>query len=259
MALPIAPTFPAAGGQANSQFDQIVSALNNLQQNNASQAQGKGDIPLANQGTFSSVLAAQNAVRRTSWIMSTTEWLSGNPQRGLVWAANPADISWQMAQRSAHSKNLFGTVLHVWPDNGRDTFYDELRLTLNLQSSNILPVRSTTDSNGWVVPPGIANFYDFMQLVDAPKLTSTGRANLVSIQYNSNLFPSLVLLGMFDSSGIKFTDSSSNPNQVNAWSIDFIVYDTAPRLTSMSSGNQSNSTMLQLWLQKQIQGGNLPR
>jgi hypothetical protein len=194
--------------------------------------------------------------------MSTTEWLSGVgpngpiPIRGLAWAANPSDITWTMAQRSAHSKNLFGTVLHVWPDNGRDTFYDELRVTFNLQSSNIMPVQSANSAQGWVASPGIRNFYDFMQLVDAPKLTASGRANLVSVQYNSNLFPQLILLGMFDSSGIRFTDSGSNPNQVNAWSADFIVYDTSPRLSSLSSGTQSNSTLLDLWMQKMVTGSN---
>jgi hypothetical protein len=255
------PAGTSNSNAANAQFQKIVDDLTALQKTStiSSNAGTSGhDIPLANQTSFSSIIAAQNAVNRTAWVMSTTEWLSASPQRGIVWTANPSDITWNMAQRSTHSKNLFGTVMHVWPDNGRDTFFDELRLTLNLQSSNILPVRSKSAASGWVAPPGMGNFYDFMQLVDAPKLTSNGRANLVSIQYNSALFPQLTLLGMFDSSGIRFTDSSATPNQVSSWTADFIVYDTAPRLTSLSSGTQSNSSLLDLWFRQRVTNNAVP-
>ena len=99
-----------------------------------------------------------------------------------------------------------------------------------------------------------------MQIVDAPKLTvgsakQPPRTNLVSIQYHSNLFPNLTLLGMFDSSGIKFTDSSSSPATVMGWSVDFIVYDTVPKLATFS-GQLSNSRLLANWIDDKI--GNKP-
>jgi hypothetical protein len=94
-----------------------------------------------------------------------------------------------------------------------------------------------TRFNGWQPSGGVANFYDFMQLVDAPKLTlgtSTAppRANLVSIQYRSAIFPALTLLGMFDPAGIRFTDTVDN--QINGWSADFVVYDTVPKLSTFN-------------------------
>lgn len=194
----------------------------------------------------------QNGIIRTPWVMSTTEWLSKKPAKALIWGSNPSDISWQMPQRSVHAKNLFGTVLHVWPDTKRGTFFDEIVLTLRLQSGNIIPVIMGTGK--WVASGGLANFYDFMQLVDAPKLTlgTPPRANLVSIQYSSNLFPKLTLIGMFDPSGIQFTDSSAEPNQVMGWTATFVVYDTYPRLSSNTSTDLSNAALLQLWLDERV-------
>jgi hypothetical protein len=262
------------GSGGNEAFAQAVSQLEGLARDNTGQ-QGKGDSDVTQAMAKANRRAAENGVVRTPWVMSTTEWLKEN--KALIWSANPSDISWSMPQRSTHSKNLFGTVLHVWPDNFRDTFYDELKLTLSLQSGNIMPVvkrpgpgkqagiltgglGGISNPENWEVAPGLANFYDFMQLVDAPKLTKDGRANLVFIQYNSNLFPKLTLIGMFDSSGVRFTDSSQSPNTVTSWSADFIVYDTAPRLTS-NSGQQSNAAVLEQWLQTRIKnmtGGSEP-
>ena len=154
-----------------------------------------------------------------------------------------------MAQRAVHTKTLVGTVLHVWPNPTRNTFFDEPRLTFNLQSGNLMPVRASKFTNQFEPSGGISNFYDFMQLVDAPKLTvGTGdqppRANMVVIQYYSNLFPKLTLMGMFDPAGIRFSDTATD-NQITAWSADFVVYQTIPKLSSYS-GQQTNP-LIALW------------
>jgi hypothetical protein len=197
----------------------------------------------------------ENGVIRDGWFMTTTEWINSAQPRGIYWNANPSDVSWKMGQRSAHSRNLYGTVLHVWPDSHRGTFYDEFRLTLSLQSGNLMPVYVTNE--GYKPSGGITNFYDLMQLIDAPKLTlgtaaNPPRANLVYIQYSSTLFPQLMLIGMFDSEGITFTDSSSAPSKVSAWSVSFIVYDTSPRLSSSEGSQQTNSAMLAKWVEQCI-------
>jgi len=228
--------------QANKEFENIANSLTKLQQDYA--FNGRGDVSLS---TSSSKRAAQNGVKRTPWIMSTTEWLLQRPPKGIAWEVNPNDISWSMAQRSVHTKTVIGTVLHVWPNASRGTFFDEVRITLNLQSGNLMPVRIS--GNDFEPAGGIVNFYDFMQLVDAPKLTAGSenqppRANLVSIQYSSKLFPNMTLLGMFDPSGIKFTDSSQE-NQVTGWSVDFIVYDTVPKLSNFNG--QQRSSLITMW------------
>lgn len=272
-----------ANPQANAYFDDVVRNLEQLAID--IETQGKTDTSLSRQNYDVNARSEQNGVTRTPWIMSTTEWLTSNPPRAMLWAANPSDITWSMPQRSTHTKNMFGTVLHVWPDSGRDTFFDELRLTFTLQSGNIMPVwlgssnnvgvstlesilgkSALTDKSNWQLAPGLVNFYDFMLLVDAPKLTAPdangrSRTNVVSIQYSSNLFPSLTLMGMFDSAGIRFTDSSSSPNQVNSWQADFIVYDTYPRLSGNSdAGQTSNASLLSSWLDQRVRNirGGLP-
>jgi len=228
----MAQWFGVSSSQANSQYDAVVKALVTLQ----GQKFEKDAL-----STNTSSRAAQNGVIRYPWVMSTTEWLLQNPPRGIAWEINPSEITWSMAQRSTTTKTLIGTVLHVWPNAGRNTFFDEARISMNLQSGNLIPVRI----NGGEFEPsgGIANFYDFMQLVDAPKLTvgdnnQPPRANLVSIQYRSKIFPKLTLLGMFDPVGIKFTDTSTD-NQITGWSADFIVYDTIPKMSSFNGQSQN--------------------
>lgn len=242
--------FGVNSSQANAYYKSIVSALDAVAVDDTA-ASGRGDSPIS---LLANPRHEQNGVIHEPWIMSTTEWLLENPPKGIVWYTNPTDIGWSMPQRSVHTKTIVGTVLHVWPNNNRGTFFDEFRLSLSLQAGNMMPVRGK--GGKWEASGGIVNFYDFMQLVDAPKLTvgtssQPPRANLVSIQYHSNLFPNLTLMGMFDSSGIKFTDSSSSPATVTGWSVDFIVYDTVPKLATYS-GQQSNSKLLRNWITKKI-------
>jgi len=240
--------------QANLQYEQVVSALDKISKDNTPN-KGRGD---SNMDLINNLRHAENGVTHEPWIMSTTEWLTpqnGNPPKGIVWFANPSDASWSLSQRSTISKHLTGTVMHVWANNSRGTFFDEPRVTLTLQTGNLMPVLGLDGK--WQVSGGIINFYDFMQLFDAPKLTvgtptSPPKTNLVSIQYHSNLFPSITLLGMFDpSTGIKFTDSSSSPASPTGWTVDFVVFDTVPKLSTFS-GQQTNSRLLQNWIDAKV-------
>lgn len=244
--------FGVNSAQANAYYENIVKALDEVTQDTTPSG-GNSDAAI---DMSSNPRHEQNGVVHEPWIMSTTEWLLKSPPTGIVWFANPSDVSWSMPQRAVHSKTMIGTVLHVWPNNNRGTFFDEFRLTLNLQAGNMMPVWSK--NNVWTASGGILNFYDFMQLVDAPKLTAGSasqppRINIVSIQYSSNLFPKLTLLGMFDPSGIKFTDSSASPTSVTSWSVDFIVYDTVPKLATYT-GQRSNTKMLQAWIDTKVKG-----
>jgi hypothetical protein len=262
------------GNRINGPGDQAFQRLrqqivDKLQQVSVDTIQGgRGDSSLDNSEVMKFIQArqAQNGVERVPWIMTTTEWQTGSPARALVWAANPSDVQWSMPQRTAHTKNMVGTVLHVWPDPRRGTFFDEYRLSMNFQSGNLLPVNASFSGDvpvvgpaNWVPSGGIANFYDFMQLVDAPKLTTENppRANLVYIQYTSNLFPKLTLMGMFESDGITFRDDSQNPNQVSSWSATFLVYDTYPKLSDNQSGQQNNAALLEMWKTEKIRKGRL--
>lgn len=204
---------------------------------------------------------------RNPWIMSTTEWLERG--EGIIWHCNPSEISWNIRLRQATSKNSNSTVTHNWPNDNRATHFDEFVLNFSFQSGNLLPYkRNDIDLNSYVegnngefeltrddVAPGLINFYDFLKLVDAPKLTSPnsageggGRTNHVVIKYNSNIFPSLTLIGQFDPEGIRFTDTASDPNNIASWSASFIVLDSNPRLSDNTGLTSSNSELLSVYL-----------
>jgi hypothetical protein len=135
-----------------------------------------------------------------------------------------------MTQRSMEQKTKAGTVLHVWNDRDRMTYFNEPVITLNLQAGNILPVRNIFEPSSPVVPDGLNNFYEFMALVDEVKVLDDGRANLCYIDYNSLIFPKIRLWGFFTPNGINFADKSSNPATVNSWTASFTVYKSEPNL-----------------------------
>ncbi len=164
-----------------------------------------------------------------SWQGSAGETPSG-PSKAIKFRCNPSDISWSMTQRSQEQKTKAGTVLHVWNDHDRKTYFNEPVITLNLQAGNILPVRNIFEPSEPVVPDGLSNFYEFMALVDEVKVLDDGRANLVYIDYNSLIFPKIRLWGFFTPNGISFSDKASNPATVNSWTASFTVYRSEPNL-----------------------------
>lgn len=152
------------------------------------------------------------------------------PGKAIKFRCNPSDITWSMTQRSQEQKTKAGTVLHVWNDHDRKTYFNEPVITLKLQAGNILPVRNIFEPAEPVVPDGLSNFYEFMALVDEVKVLDDGRANLVYIDYNSLIFPKIRLWGFFTPNGINFTDKSANPATVNDWTASFTVYRSDPIL-----------------------------
>lgn len=225
-------------GAASAYFNKINSKLSDLTKSgNESNSKLQGSL----------------VQKRIPWLMSTTEWLENG--QGIIWYCNPSDISWNINLRQSTSKNAFSTVTHIWPNSNRGTHFDEFSLSLTLQTGNLMPYKRGADAsdNSTIeasVSPGLVNFYDFLKLVDAPKLTSSrsvggaGRSNHVIIRYNSNIFPKLTLIGQFDSEGIKFSDTSSDPNQVTSWTATFLVLDSNPRISD-NTNKQSNSVMLE--------------
>ena len=222
-------------GSANSLFQSIVTGQNNLiSQSGVDDTSQPGDLFSGQQVNERSFIEG-----RIPWIISTIEHIRNG--KGVVFAANPRDVTWNMGLRETLTKTATGTVTHFWRHPQRQTGFDEFKLTLNLQSGNLLPY---TGANGQSrVSQGLLNFYDFMNIVDAPRLTEQGEINYVTIRYHSTLFPELTLLGMIDPSGIRFTDSASSPHEVQSWSVDFIVQDTQPRL-SISNGTLRKSDLL---------------
>lgn len=165
--------------------------------------------------------------------------LNTNASKAIKFRCNPSDVSWSMPQRSVEQKTKAGTVLHVWNDQTRNSYYDEPTLTFKLQSGNILPVRSILEPRG-TITPGLNNFYEFMSLVDEVKVLDDGRANLCYIDYNSLVFPRIRLWGFWQPTGISFSDTATNHAQVNNWTASFTVYKSFPELgRTIATNNQS--------------------
>lgn len=189
--------------------------------------------------------------RRIPFSMTTVEWLERG-EEPILFSVNPSEISWNMPQRSTIQKNLYGTVMHAWPDNLRHTFYDELNVSFTFQSGNIMIQPQNADGSGnKQISQGIVSFYDFLKLVDSPKLTTKGRVNHILIQYNSTVLPNITLKGFFDPKGVNWSESANNPNQINSWTADFIVQDTYPRLSD-NHKSRNNSALLNNYLSNMV-------
>jgi predicted 3-demethylubiquinone-9 3-methyltransferase (glyoxalase superfamily) len=154
-------------------------------------------------------------------------------QNALVWTANPKSVSWQVNQRGSEIKNKSGTILHIWRDRTRKSDYDDPKLTFQFQTGNIMPNSGASGQEPLGISSGLANFYQFLGLVDRSKLTKNGKANLVHILYRSNIFPSLILTGFFDPQAVvQFSDDSQNPFNVMGWQAGFTVYSTIPKINN---------------------------
>ena len=238
------------GNSSSPAFQNAYNKVQGVSQNTPNVAPSAARTP-ANAGipnaSFNANVSARGALNtRTPWFMTCRSWLGlggtvqsarAMPKKFLVWACNPSEVSWVLNQRGVLAKNKTGTVLHVWRDNIRKTFYDEPTLNLSLQSGNILPVY--VDSNGKTfttanISDGLDNFYQFLQLFDETKIAADGVGNFVTIQYGSGIFPRMTMIGMFVPDSLRFTDSSGSPNQVGSWTVSFQVYSTVPAFSDYS-------------------------
>lgn len=174
-------------------------------------------------------------IPRNAWVMSCQSWLdissdARNP-RYLVLRCNPSEVQWRAPQRAQEQKTHNGTILHVWRDPVRRTYFDELQLSINFQAGNIMPME--TGTSDLKIPPGLHNFYTFLELVDEQKIISTGdgfgQTNFVYIWYNSLIFPQITLAGLFTPEGPSWTDGSQDPANMT-WSANFTVYHSYPEM-----------------------------
>lgn len=234
-------TYNIGRGQATQYFEEINNALDELSTIGVS----RSNSDLVN-------FQADMVPNRKPWIISTTELIRKG--EGILWFCNPSEASWKIGLRQATTKNAFSTVTHNWPNSVRGTKFDEIRLSLNFQSGNLMPYdRAVSDSTGsgaidrvnlQEIPPGLVNFYDFLAIMNAPPLLPNGETNHVIIKYHSNIFPSITLIGQFDPDGLSFTDSADNPASINSWSASFIIYDTNPRLAENGQGTGASTPLL---------------
>jgi len=194
-------------------------------------------------------------INRTAFVMTCESW--SQEGKYISFWANPSEVSWTIGQRASKQKTKNGSVLHVWRDRERGTFFDEPVLGFTFQTGNIWPIRipppdsnttqespTTTSSadlqpnpfpdpaapsSDWelIVPPGLDAFYETMKLMDEEKSLDDGRPNSVYIMFNSPEFPQITLVGFFEPEGLSWTTSPDSGAVVN-WTSTFEVHHTQP-------------------------------
>ncbi len=168
----------------------------------------------------------------------------------LSFWVNPSECQWKIGTRTTIEKLANGVVHHEWPQKRvlsnasfDNSVLDQPTLSLTFQSGLITNggyADILTDTKE--IPAGLGNFFDFLNLLDEPEVTSTGAPNYINIFYVSPLFGprGLWLNGFFTAEGVSWTDSAAdNPNQVNAWGASFVVFNSSTKFSELKSNFQT--------------------
>jgi hypothetical protein len=190
---------------------------------------------------------------RAAWIVSCKSWL-GNGQY-IPLFVNPSDVQWSIPRRGTVQKTAAGAVRNTWRNRFRRTYFDEFTLNITFQSGNIMPSMAYVDRdmtnyqdlqdayNFPHAPPGLGNFYMFLELLDVGKLAGAYE-NYHIIIMHTRVFPVLRLEGWFTEEPVTFAESAQNANQIN-WTATFQVYRTYPRIQSATLMTQTYREFVQ--------------
>jgi hypothetical protein len=132
----------------------------------------------------------------------------------------------------------------VWRNSFREgSLYDEFDVQLTFQAGNIMPFMGQADKNietrdqinsavaNPEVPPGLMDFYEFLELLNEPQIMGAWENEHVIILH-SRVFPRLRLEGFFKiDTPLTFPESADNGNTLQ-WTHTFHVYRTYPRIYS---------------------------
>lgn len=166
----------------------------------------------------------------------------------MQWWVNPSECAWSVGLRSAVDKTAGGAIHHEIQQLERYplpnfTRFDLPTLTISFQTGIITPggyshVGNPLSTN---IPHGVANFYDFLDLLDQPNLTDDGQPNYVNIMYVSPVHgeKGLWLRGFFTEEGVHWTDSADNPHTINSWGASFLVCSSNPPLNQLRRNFQA--------------------
>lgn len=237
--------------------------MGGLTQVYASGVSGKGRLTLGD--VYQTVYKDKNSISeqhhpyrlskhsRSAWIVSCRSWLGQGDYIPLF--VNPSDVQWSIPRRGTVQKTAAGAVRNTWRNRFRRTYFDEFTLNITFQSGNIMPSmayvdRDMTNYNDLEsayarpnVPPGLGNFYRFLELLDVQKLAGAFENYQVIIMH-TRVFPALRLEGWFTEEPITFAESATNANQIN-WTATFQVYRTFPRISSSALMTQTYREFIQ--------------
>jgi hypothetical protein len=201
------------------------------------------------QSNAAGIPSAATSSHRNPKSMRSIRWTMGREAgtNFMQWWVNPSECQWKVATRTTFEKISGGIVHHEWPQTGMygsnasfvGSRFDQPMLSLSFQSGIITPggyndILSGVDNTG-DPPPGLGNFFDFLDLLDRPDAMATGAPNYINILYTSPIFGQrgMRLQGFFTEEGVAWTDSADNPNLISSWGATFMVYNSQPKLDSL--------------------------
>jgi len=188
---------------------------------------------------------------RSPMILTSRRWFS-YLKRVIVLFVNPREMTWNFPRRETMEKTAAGTVRNVWRNQFRGRYYDEPTISMSFQGGNIMP------SAGWVqtvssgvnrgrtvenfsyspndpgVPPGLSNFYDFLELLDEPGLIGNIENEHI-ILHRSRVFPELQIYGYFEPEGFSMPETADDSGNTVTWQAQFRVYRTTPNIFRSSA------------------------
>jgi len=179
-------------------------------------------------------------VQRLPFTIATQEQINSKGADHLLnfWV-NPSECQWRVGTRTFIEPIAGGAIHHEWPSvplgiqsAGK---FDQPVVNLSFQSGLIKPYgyqNIASEDAVKNIPPGLANFYDFLDILAAPNLLADGNPNYVNIFYNSLMFPHMWLQGFFTPDGVQWTETAENPNMIQNWGASFIVFQSTPALTT---------------------------
>ena len=158
---------------------------------------------------------------------------------------NPSECSWRVPLRTTIEPIQGGAVHHEWYATGigeqHKQKYDQPVLNFTFQAGHIAPQNWSTNDYGRnpgktsrtyqaLVAPGLANFYDFLALLNEPNIKTDGTPNYVEISYASLMMPNIQLKGFFTQEGVQWSDNADNPSGISSWGASFVVFESTPLL-----------------------------
>jgi hypothetical protein len=201
------------------------------------------------------------SLKNSRWMMGRQDGVIGGGTGSLLqWWVNPSECQWKVATRTSIEKIPGGAIHHEWPQTGhyanssfKGSRFDQPYLSMSFQAGIVTPGgyddiwndRAPTDPNALKKPPlapistdipsGLGNFYDFLSLIEAPDITSSGEPNYINILYASPIFgrSGISLQGFFTEDGVSWTDTAENPNTITAWGATFVVFNCKPALKEL--------------------------
>lgn len=146
---------------------------------------------------------------------------------------NPSQTAWSVPLREASQKTKGGSVRYSWPRQGKHKshrYFDIFNVDFTFQTGSIFT--DPVGENQGRTPPGLYDFYQFIQLLNTPRKLPNGQPNWHVVQYTSRIFPRITLRGWFAPEGPSFPDSAEGGFGLQ-WTIRMEVHQSTPPLWNL--------------------------